>query len=108
MGIPAQPVDANGETLTTVFNPSGASQNLAMTASSVASAIFSATEPVIVRIASTAAVNYTIAAVPVATASSVYLPANWVEEIFVPANHKVAAIGAAGTVNLAINKGVGE
>lgn len=92
-----QTLDKNNRVVTNVFAPTGATQKLTPSGSSVASAVFNASTSVIVRIVADADVHYVLGTGDSVTADNadIFLPADVGEQIRVPPNYKIAVFGTA-------------
>ena len=89
-----QSFDANNKPVSNTFAPTGATQKITSSGSSVQSTVFDVNKAVILRIVADADVHYKVAENPTATANDVYLPQSTGEQIRVPGNYKIAVIGA--------------
>lgn len=98
MAYGQQARDSGSQTVPNVFEPSGPTQKLTSSGTSVASTAY--TKDTLLRIVSDADCHYAIGTAPTATSSNVYLPSKSGEQILVKSGNKVAVIAASVNVYL--------
>jgi hypothetical protein len=98
MAYGQQARDSRSQTVPNVFEPSGSTQKLTSSGTSVASTAY--TKDTIIRIVSDADCHYKIGTTPTAANTDVYLPSKSGEQILVKSGNKVAVIAASVNVYL--------